>query len=48
MHELLKFAQSECESFFDSLDESVSSILLEEYPELFTDLFDMIRGVKDV
>lgn len=34
MPELLKYAQSECCSFFNSIDESFSSVLLELYSEL--------------
>lgn len=48
MPELLKYVQSECDSFFDSIVEDVSSILLEEFPEFFTDLCDEIRGSEDV
>lgn len=48
MSELMIYAASECDSFFDSTVESFSSILLEEYPELFACLCDMIRGTKDV
>lgn len=48
MPELLKYAQSECYSFSNSIDESFSSILLYLYSELFTDLCDEIRGAKDV
>lgn len=48
MPELLTYTQSECYSFFNSIDESFSSILLDVYSELFTDLCDEIRGTKDV
>lgn len=47
MPELLTYVQSECDSFFDSIVESVSSILLEEYPELFSNLCDEIIGSED-
>ncbi len=48
MPELLKYAQSEFCSFLNSIDESFSSILIDLYSELFTDLCDKIRGTKDV
>lgn len=48
MPELLKYSYSECYSFFNSIDESFSSILLDVYSELFTDICDVIRGTKYV
>ena len=48
MLDLIKYAQTECCFFFDSVVESFSSILLEEYPELITYLCNAIRGTEDV
>ena len=48
MPELVKNIQFDVESFFDFLFRSVLASLLEDNPEFFIDLSDVVRGIEDV